>query len=760
MKGCHRIDESNSSSPNLDVLQNPTALSGQNWGESIDQTAVGDPESTSVAGIVKRVVFRNDENGFSVLTIEARGHIEPISVIGLSPEFREGESITATGKWETHKRFGRQFTADLIHATLPETTQGMQRYLSSRAIDGIGEVYAKQLVKTFGDKLFNVIEFEPERLQEVEGIGKKRAAQIKQAWDRHRSHRDAMLFLHEHGIGAALGARIYRTYSEQTIKIVAENPYRLSRDIRGVGFKTADALAAKVGFESTDIRRVRAGLVYLASEAADKGSCGVYLKDLIEQATEILQLEEDLARQGVEAEFADRGLVQATIDGEECAMLPDLYRAEQIVANRLRQLKIGTPSWKPIDVERAIPWVERESRLSLGASQSSALKLALGGKFTIVTGGPGVGKTTIVNAILRILTAVKVKIKLCAPTGRAARRLSEATKRSSYTIHRLLHFDMETGAFRYNRSNPLKCDLLVVDEASMIDAKLMSSLLQAVPDTAAVILVGDVDQLPSVGPGQVLGDIISSESVPVVRLVEVFRQAKASRIILNAHRINAGQSPNLSRPDKKSDFYFVPAELPEEAVAKVLKLVCDRIPDRFGLDPIQDTQVLCPMIRGSVGVQMLNEQLQLALNPNRQDQVERFGRSFVVGDKVMQTHNNYEVSVFNGDIGYVTAVRHGEELLEVDFDGRVVELEFNDLDGIMPAYAVTIHKSQGSEFPAVVLPIMNQHYVMLKRKLLYTGVTRGKRLVVLVGQSSAIQMAVREQDSQNQRLSRLKNLLI
>ena len=727
---------------------------------AINRPEVRDQESISVSGAVKRIIFRNPENGFCVLSVEARGFKDPVVVVGQGPEVNEGETVTVTGTWKSHKKFGRQFAADLIHPSSPQTEQGMRTYLSSAAIQGIGQVYAEKLVKAFGDDLFNVIEFKPGRLREVDGIGAKRARKIKEAWDRHRSQRDAMLFLHEHGIGAALGARIYRTYGPSTIKTVAENPYRLSSDIRGIGFRTADTLAMKVGFDEGDIRRVRAGLIHLVGEAADRGSCGIVVAELVSQAASLLGIDESLAEEGVEAEFNARGLIKTEIDSAACAFLPDLHKAEQFIADRIRSLLEGRPPWKAINSDRAIPWVERENNIELGDSQERAVRLAVSGKFTIITGGPGVGKTTIVNAILRILAAVKVKLKMCAPTGRAARRLTEATGRTAFTIHRLLLFDPETGGFRHDRSNPLKCDLLVVDEASMIDAKLMSSLLLAVPDSAAVILVGDVDQLPSVGPGQVLGDIIESETVPVVRLMEVFRQAAASRIVLNAHRINAGKAPDMSRPESGSDFYFVPAQEPEDAVGKVLKLVCERIPDRFGMDPIQDTQVLCPMIRGSVGVQSLNEQLQAALNPDRLNAVERFGRVFAVGDKVMQTHNNYEASVFNGDIGYVAAVRHGDERMEVDFDGRLVELEFDDLDGLAPAYAVTIHKSQGSEFPAVVIPIMNQHYVMLRRKLLYTGVTRGKRLVVLVGQSNAVRMAVRGRDSQNQRLSRLKNLLI
>lgn len=718
-----------------------------------------DHDAVTISGEVKRVIFHNEDNGYSVLSVQVRGVSDSIAVVGRAPAISEGETISAAGSWVHHKKFGRQFSAEFIHASSPQSQQGMRTYLSSQAIDGIGRVYADKLVDHFGTELFNVIEFEPRRLREVEGIGAKRARKIKDAWDRHRGQRDTMLFLHDHGIGAALATRIFKAYGATTIKAVGDNPYILVNDIRGIGFRTADAIAMKLGFDRADLRRVRAGLIHLTQEAADKGSCGKRIDELLEQTADLLEVRSHLVQHALQAELANGGLTECTVDGHPCAFLPHLLAAEESIAERIRILRQGTPPWKQIDESKAIPWFEQKSGIRLGKSQSHAVRLTVSGKFTVITGGPGVGKTTIVNSILKILAAVKVRIKLGAPTGRAARRLSEATGRSAATIHRLLHFDPETGGFRYDREHPLACDFLVIDEASMIDVQLMRALLQAVPDQAAIVLVGDIDQLPSVGPGKVLDDIIESGSVNVVRLVEVFRQAAASRIVTNAHQINAGRMPELSRPREDSDFYFVPAEEPEDAQDKVLKLICERIPDRFGLDPIQDSQVLSPMIRGSLGVQELNRLLQAELVPDRNQTVEKFGREFAVGDKVMQTHNNYEVSVFNGDIGFVVAIRRDKETITVNFDGRQVELGFDNLDSLMPAYAVTIHKSQGSEFPAVVIPIMSQHYIMLRRKLLYTGVTRGRRLVVLVGQEKAIRLAVNGRDSQWPRLSRLRGLL-
>lgn len=724
-----------------------------NWPESEDNPI------ESVTGMVKRIVFHNDENGFQVLSIEANGHQNPIVVVGNGREIHEGETVTVTGKWKNHKKFGRQFVADHMRSSSPNSTEGMKKYLSSRAVEGIGAIYAEKLVNTFGDKLFNVIEFEPDQLQNVEGIGPRRAQQIKEAWDRQRDQHEAMLFLYENGIGSARAARIYKKYQSSLISKISKNPYRLIEDFSGIGFKIADELANKVGFAPDDMRRVRAGLNYLVGESAKQGSCGLQVNELITQSSRLLEVDEKLAEAGIRDECKAGRIVLYEIDGEECAFLVDLFKAEDSVSERIKHLMKGSPPWKKFDSERALNWVEKENRIELSDSQARAVMLAVSEKFTIITGGPGVGKTTIVNAILKILSALKVKIKMCAPTGRAAKRMTESTGRMAFTIHRLLVFETTTGGFRHNKDNQLKCDLVIVDEASMIDIKLMNSLLQALPNQTAVILVGDVDQLPSIGPGQVLSDIIDAQSVPVARLTEVFRQASSSQIISNAHRINAGQAPDLSGQDGNSDFYFVRAEEPEDAASKVLQLVTDRIPSRFNLDPIRDIQVLCPMIRGTVGVQSLNLLLQEALNPSRQPK----DGLYALGDKVMQTKNNYEVSIFNGDIGYITSIIRGDQasdtVMEINFDGRIVELESDSFDGLTSAYAVTIHKSQGSEFPAVVMPIMKQHYVMLQRKLLYTGVTRGKKLVVLVGQKAAIQMAIRGIDRQNKRLTRLKTLL-
>ena len=625
-------------------------------------------------------------------------------------------------------------------------------------IRGIGPSYASKMVKAFGEKVFDIIEAEPDRLREVDGIGPIRAQRITAAWAEQKIVREIMVFLHSHGVGTARAVRIYKTYGADAIQVMTENPYRLARDIRGIGFKTADAIAIRLGIEKTALVRVRAGISYALTEAMDEGHCGLPTEELVPLAVELLEIPKELVAAALELELADGTVIADTVDATPCVFLGGLYRAEQVVAERLRRLIAGTLPWSPIDPDKALPWIERKTGLSLAESQIAAIRLALLSKVLVITGGPGVGKTTIVNAILRILAAKGVNLLLCAPTGRAAKRMTEATGFGAKTIHRLLEVDPKGGGFKRSGDHPLECDLLVVDETSMVDILLMQALLRAVPDHAALLIVGDIDQLPSVGPGQVLADVIASGSVPVVRLTEIFRQAAQSRIITSAHRINQGSIPDLSRPEGDSDFYFVQADDPDIAVPRIIELVKTRIPQRFGLDPIRDIQVLCPMNRGGVGARSLNIELQAALNPAGERKVERFGWTFAPGDKVMQIENDYDKEVYNGDIGYVDDVDPDAGELTARFDGRSVTYGFGELDTLVPAYAATIHKSQGSEYPAVIIPVMTQHYTMLQRNLLYTGVTRGKRLVVLVGQRKAVAIAVRNV-SGRRRWSKLKEWL-
>jgi exodeoxyribonuclease V alpha subunit len=696
-----------------------------------------------LAGLVERVTFHNAENGFCVLRIKARGQRDLITVVGHAATIAAGEWITASGEWTNDRTHGLQFRARFLKTSAPTSIEGIEKYLGSGMIRGIGPVYARKLVRAFGEKVFDTIEAEPERLREVTGIGPVRAKRITDAWAEQKVVREIMVFLHEHGVGTARAVRIYKTYGSDAVQVMTENPYRLARDIRGIGFKTADAIAMRLGIEKTAMIRVRAGISYALTEAMDEGHCGLPTDELVPLAETLLEVAEELIRSALELELADGSVTADRVGETPCIFLAGLYQAERAIAERLIRLANGRLPWPWINPDKALPWVEQRSGIELAETQRTAIRLALMSKVLVITGGPGVGKTTIVRSILKVLSAKGVKLLLCAPTGRAAKRMTEATGVEARTIHRLLEVDPKSGGFKRDGDNPLDCDLLVVDEASMVDVVLMQALMKALPDSAALLIVGDIDQLPSVGAGQVLADIIASGAVPVVRLTEVFRQAASSRIIVTAHRINQGLMPDPGKPRDDSDFYFVAADDPETAVPRIIELVQTRIPKRFGLDPIRDVQVLCPMNRGGIGARSLNIELQAALNPSGERKVERFGWTFAPGDKVMQIENDYDKEVYNGDIGYIADVDPEAGELEANFDGRDVAYGFGELDTLVPAYAATIHKSQGSEYPAVVIPILTQHYAMLQRNLLYTGITRGKRLVVLVGQKKAVAIAVK-----------------
>jgi exodeoxyribonuclease V alpha subunit len=567
-------------------------------------------------------------------------------------------------------------------------------------------------------------------------------ASAKRGWAEQKIIREIMLFLHSNGVGTSRAVRIYKTYGADAVQLISENPYRLARDIRGIGFRTADQIAGKLGIERTALIRVRAGIAYALTEAMDEGNCGLPAEELISLTQTLLEVPVELVETALGLELEGGAVIADDLEGRRCVFLAGLYRAEREIAEKLKALAIGRPPWPAIDAAKAIPWVEQRTKLVLADSQREAVRVALVSKVLVTTGGPGVGKTTLVNSILKILLAKTTAIALCAPTGRAAKRLSESTGLEAKTIHRLLETDPRTGSFRRNEDAPLDCDLLVVDETSMIDVPLMRAVLRALPTRAALLLIGDVDQLPSVGPGRVLADIIASGAVPVVRLTEVFRQAAESRIVTNAHRINQGLMPDLATVDG-GDFYFVDAVDAEDGVRKLPAIVQDRIPKRFGLDPIRDIQVLCPMNRGGLGARSLNIELQNELNPPGEVRIERFGWTFCPGDKVMQIENDYDKEVYNGDLGVVSRLDMEESELTADFEGRDVVYGFAELDELVLAYATTIHKSQGSEYPAVVIPLTTQHYPMLQRNLVYTGMTRGKRLVVLVGQRKALAIAVK-----------------
>ena len=720
-------------------------------------TTLAQNTTEHLAGLVERVTFHNPENGFCVLRVKVRGQRDLVTVLGAAASISAGEFIQATGTWVNDRTHGLQFKALFLRAAPPTTLEGIERYLGSGMIKGIGPVYAQKLVKAFREGVFDTIEQSPERLREVDGIGPKRAERIRMGWADQKVIREIMLFLHSHGVGTSRAVRIFKTYGAEAIRVISENPYRLARDIRGIGFKSADQIASRLGIEKTAMIRARAGIGYALVGAMDEGHCGLPMDELRSLAAEMLEIPVEVVDEALDLELSDGEAVADTVGNCPCVFLAGLYRAEQGIAERLVAIAGGSPPWVAMDLERTIPGVEAKANISLAASQKEAVQLALRSKVLVITGGPGVGKTTLVNAILKLLQAKASAIALAAPTGRAAKRMTEATGLEAKTLHRLLEADPANGGFHRNAERPLECDLLVVDEVSMVDVPLMHALLKAVPRRAALILVGDADQLPSVGPGQVLTDIIGSGAMPVVRLTEVFRQAARSRIITNAHRINQGQMP-VPSSDPASDFHLVRCQDPEDGVAKLLEIVAKRIPARFGLEPIRDVQVLCPMNRGGLGARSLNFELQRLLNPPGEAKVERFGWTFGPGDKVMQVVNDYEKVVFNGDLGLVKAIEVETGELVVDFDGREVAYDFGELDELVLAYAITVHKAQGSEYPAVVIPVTTQHYPMLQRNLLYTGVTRGRHLVVLVAQSRAVAIAVRGQ-RERRRWSKLRELL-
>ena len=698
-----------------------------------------------LSGLVERVTFHSPETGFCVLRVRVRGHRELVTVLGSAASVQPGEFIQASGRWDNHREHGIQFKTALLKVMPPSSIDGIEKYLGSGMIKGIGPHFARKLVKTFGEEVFDVIENAPERLRKLDGIGPKRVARITSGWADQKAIREIMVFLQSHGVGTSRAVRIFKTYGADAIPLVSENPYRLARDIKGIGFLTADQIAEKLGIEKTAMIRARAGISYTLTEAVSEGHCGLPEDDLMPMAEQLLEIPPDILRDALQQELKDETVVADTIGGRRCIFLGQLWNAEKVIADRIKMLTTGKPSWPEIDTGKAIPWVEQKLRVTLAESQREAVKMAVSSKVMVITGGPGVGKTTLVNAILSILVVKGVSVALAAPTGRAAKRLSESTGMEAKTIHRLLEVDPRHGGFKQDVNNPLDCDLLVVDETSMVDVPLMASLVKALPDKAVLIVIGDVDQLPSVGPGQVLADIINSSAVPVARLTEVFRQAAQSQIVTNAHKVNAGYMPNLDVVrSENSDFFFIEACNPEEGIAKIIEIVKNRLPKRFGFDPIKDVQVLCPMNRGGLGARALNVELQKALNPPVDEVfIERFGFTYRVGDKVMQTDNDYDKEVFNGDVGYVRRIEPDSLELVIEFDDKPVEYQFGELDGVALAYAVSIHKSQGSEYPAVVIPVMMQHYMMLRRNLLYTGITRGRKLVILVGQRKAVGIAVK-----------------
>ena len=698
-----------------------------------------------LSGLLERVTYHNEETGYCVLRIKVKGETDLITVVGHASSVTPGEYVTAHGFWVFSKEYGRQFKAERIDVYPPTTLDGIERYLGSGMVKGVGPKTAKILVDAYGENVFDIIEQDPKAMLDLHGIGQKRANKIASGWADQKVIRSIMVFLHSHGVSTSKSVLIFKKYGSKAIEVVQENPYCLAKDIRGIGFKSADTIASKIGIGAQSPLRAQAGVAFALSEASSNdGHCCLPRSELIKLAQELLNIPEPIINDAIEHEIADGELTQSNFPTSDSIFLSSLYRSEQRIAQSLKELMEQPLPWPEIKEDIALDWVEKKLSINLADSQKQAVKTALHSKVMVITGGPGVGKTTIVKAILKILAAKNVDIKLCAPTGRAAKRLSESSGYEATTIHRMLEVDPSTMEFKYNDTNPLTCDLLVVDECSMVDIPLANNLLKAVPRHAAVIFVGDIDQLPSVGPGAFLGDLIASELIPVIRLTEVFRQAATSWIIRIAHEINKGYLPRFPTKEDKGDCYFVNEEDRERLPQTLVNLVQNRLPKAYGYDPIKDIQVLCPMNRGDSGARALNMMLQQALNTPDEHSITKFGVTFSVGDKVMQIENNYDRDVYNGDLGFVQDIDLQEQELLVDFDGRSVAYPFSELDELVLSYACTIHKSQGSEYPVVVIPLTMQHFMMLKRNLIYTGVTRGKKLVVIVGEKKALNMAVKD----------------
>ncbi len=708
-----------------------------------------------LAGFIDSIVYSQPENGFTVARLKEGRKKDLTIIVGTLPAIQPGETVLCKGAWKTHPSYGRQFEVAEYTVERPTDLMGIQKYLESGLIKGVGKVYAQKIVDQFGTKTLEVLDKTPDRLLEVEGIGEKKAEKIKECWQQQQSIRNVMLFLRTYGVSPAFAHRIYRAFGEESVEKVKENPYHLAREIHGVGFKMADSIALKMGYPLQSAARIAAGIQHVLWELSNEGHTCHPIREFLPLARAALEVEEDLIEREIAHLVQEKILVSYTMQ-EPFIWLGPFWGYEQAIAKDVQRLMSNPQAVRAIDTIKAADWVEGQLQIQLAENQKKAVIAALTDKVHIITGGPGTGKSTITNAILTISSKLTTNILLAAPTGRAAKRLSQITRRNAQTIHSLLEMNFEAGGFKRNRENPLECDLLIIDEASMIDTPLLFHLLRAIPDRSRVLIVGDIDQLPSVGPGTVLRDLIASELIGVTRLTEIFRQAKGSKIITNAHRINQGEFPDLSTPER-SDFHYIEAETPEAISQIILQLVSKEIKALWKLDPIDDIQVLSPMKKGVVGVEMLNDAMQTLLNPSDRH-ILRSGRKFCERDKVMQIKNNYDKKVYNGDVGRIQKIDTVEQMLTVTFDDRSVEYEFTDLDELVIAYACSIHKFQGSECPCVVIPIHTSHFKLLHRNLLYTAVTRGKKQVYLVGTKKAIAIAIHNNQVQKRYTGLLRAL--
>lgn len=720
---------------------------------------------TELQGQLERITYCNEENHYTIAKIKVPGQKNLVTVVGSLVSVSPGEMLRMKGSWDIHPKYGEQFKIVSYESVVPATVKGIERYLGSGLIKGIGPVMAKRLVGKFGEETLTIIETDIHRLTEVEGIGSKRIDMIKTAWAEQRDIRDVMLFLQGHEVSSSYAAKIYKQYGKESIRVVKENPYRLAEDIFGVGFLTADRIAIKLGMPKDSCVRAEAGILYVLQRLSDDGHVYYPYEPLMAECEKILEVGREIIAKAFGKITLEKKVIAEDLNGEEISennkavYLAASYLSENGIADKFKKISDTPKTAMLYDRDEAMEWVQGEMNIALALNQKKAVKEALDRKVMVITGGPGTGKTTIIKAIIKIYKKMGRHALLAAPTGRAAKRMSEATGHEAKTIHRLLEFSPKLASFKKNEESPLDADLIVIDESSMVDTSLMNHLLKAVPLTASLVFVGDVDQLPSVGPGNVLKDIIDSGCIPTVKLNEIFRQSRESLVIINAHRINNGEFPVVSsEKDALQDFYFIQLEDPEEVCKMILNMCKMRIPEKFGFHPVNDIQVLTPMHRGIIGVSNLNVELQKHLNSST-DELIRGGKTFRSGDKVMQIRNNYDKDVFNGDIGRIVAINREDQEVTVDYDGRPVIYDFTDLDEIILAYAVSVHKSQGSEYPAVVIPLLTQHYLMLQRNLLYTAITRGKRLVVIIGTKKAMAIAIKNNKPQ-MRYTRLRERLV
>lgn len=694
-------------------------------------------------GVVERITYENEDTGYSVIKIKSKGYIDLITVVGSMATVNVGSVVTLKGLWVSNPKYGRQFEVKEWEESLPASIYGIEKYLGSGLIKGIGPVYAKKIVNLFKEETMNIIEENPDKIIEVPGIGKKRVEMIKKAWQDQKEVKNIMIFLQSYGVSTSFGSRIYKVYGNDSVEVMKENPYKLADDVYGIGFKTADALAAKLGIDRESFKRCRAGIFYTLSHLSEEGHCYATSEQLVEKCVEILEIEEPKIVMSVDYLCKEKELIR---EEDGIIYLPPFYYSEVGVSKRLRHIMISGTEKKVMNGDNIIDELEKQGDIIYDDIQKEAIRMAQSSKVMVLTGGPGTGKTTTINGIINLFKKSGMNVLLAAPTGRAAKRMSETTGMESKTIHRLLECKPPEG-YKKNEENLLEGDVLIIDEASMIDIILMYNLLKAIPDHMIIVIVGDIDQLPSVGAGNVLQDIISSGVVPTIKLERIFRQAMGSKIITNAHKINKGENPDL-KGGRNSNFFFMEEEDKDKIINTIEELCTKRLPKYYNANPIRDIQVLSPMQKTETGAANLNIVLQSVLNKNHIF-LKRGATEYRLHDKVMQIRNNYDKEVFNGDIGFISYVDTEERVLKVDFDGVEVEYEALELDELVLAYATTIHKAQGSEYPIVVIPISFSHYVMLQRNLLYTGITRAKSILVLIGSKSAVYTAVKNNDVKN-----------